>query len=452
MRATVLALLFQGALGNECAAGYKHKKDLTGLQCIGATTTAAGCNSQCCELDKNTCGGLDATKAIACPWGTYKANTDAWKKTPATEKTQVEKCCATKPLCENSGFACPAGQKKKASELGRCPGGFDTCLGSVCCEPDTKTCQGTNPAGTCDSGKAKWNAQSKAGTPLTNGWKKTATDGTEADFKAKCCTAAATCDKATCPAGNKKIGTPAGTKCTDKDGNPSADEADCSRKTTPCCEANPLTCGGAKAGKVLKCSVGTKTESGSGSSWDAITVAAAGDQAKYESACCKTKPTCAQATCAAGTKMKKEVAKTSCTSDLASCQDDCCESDDQKCGGVTGIACPYGFFNEADTWNSKTPAATKDEWKNKAGNETNKNTNCCTARMECFYGTTTPVPVVVTTTPAAALKYSVHKAAIQEGTQPQGGNVAYLGAGAVLGMGVLMVVQRLRSGSQGAQE
>merc|ERR1712159_107551 len=183
----------------------------------------------------------------------------------------------------------------------------------------------------------------------------------------------------------------------------------------------------------------------------AITVAD-NTQAKYEEACCKTKPTCAQATCAAGTKMKTGVEKTSCASDAASCQADCCEANPQVCGGLTGISCPYGFFLESAYWDTtnadkskQTPQATMDAWKAKVGTETNKNTNCCTPRMDCARGTTTPAPVAATTTPAPALKYSQHKIATQrEGNHPAM-NIVWLAVGGVMGVAVLAVAHGLRS-------
>merc|ERR1712146_245079 len=87
---------------------------------------------------------------------------------------------------------------------------------------------------------------------------------------------------------------------------------------------------------------------------------------------------------------------------------------------------------------------------NKEGNSTTKNTACCTERNACAAWTTTPAPGVVTTTPAApALKYSQHKVATVQ--RSSGSNMVWLGAGAVVGMGVLMAVQGFRSKTQVVQ-
>jgi len=49
------------------------------------------------------------------------------------------------------------------------------------------------------------------------------------------------------------------------------------------------------------------------------------------------------------------------------------------------------------------------------------------------------------------LKFSEHKIAI-EATQSTGSNMLWLGVGAVVGMGVLMVVQSLRSKTQAREQ
>merc|ERR1712139_293516 len=103
----------------------------------------------------------------------------------------------------------------------------------------------------------------------------------------------------------------------------------------------------------------------------------------------------------------------------AACASECCEADSKTCGGLTGISCKYGFFDERELWTAKTSKAAKDAWNGKAANETNKNTNCCSAREPCRIptGTTTPkaAAAVVTPTPAApALKFSEHKVAIEQ--------------------------------------
>jgi len=155
--------------------------------------------------------------------------------------------------------------------------------------------------------------------------------------------------------------------------------------------------------------------------------------------------------------MKKDVAKTKCTGDANSCAagTDCCEKDVNSCGGLTGIACAYGFFDASTTWTSKTPKAVQDAWKVRAANETNKNTNCCDKRARCSevdIGTTTPAATTpaATTTPAIPIRrYSEHKIAIQKSS---GANMLWLGAGAMIGMAALMVVQVVRTRIQSSSE
>jgi len=92
---------------------------------------------------------------------------------------------------------------------------------------------------------------------------------------------------------------------------------------------------------------------------------------------------------------------------------------------------------------------------NKAGNRTTKNVNCCTPREACKVppvGTTTPAAVATTTPAAPALKFSEHKAAVGvSADRSWGANMVCLGVGALIGMGVLMIVQVLRSKSQATQ-
>jgi len=176
---------------------------------------------------------------------------------------------------------------------------------------------------------------------------------------------------------------------------------------------------------------------------------AAAADSTYKATCCSGVATCAAATCKAGEKKKAGVEKLACTGNAKSCTD-CCELDAQKCGGQTGISCPYGTYDESTMWTKDTKDAVKDAWKNKAGNSTTKNTACCTERNACTAWTTTPAPGVVTTTPAApALKYSQHKVATMQ--RSSGSNMVWLGAGAVVGMGVLMAVQGFRSKTQVVQ-
>lgn len=193
-----------------------------------------------------------------------------------------------------------------------------------------------------------------------------------------------------------------------------------------------------------------------GSSWTSVITKAA----TKNSQCCTAKATCAVADCGAGKKKKKNVDTLMCSGDHTTCTTGslCCEADKNTCGGLTGIVCPYGFFDESSTWilfgDKKTPQATMDAWKKKNASEATKNTACCTPRAPCKYeapaaATTTPAAVVVTTTPSApALKYSENKLDVEDQTQPLSANLVPLGVGCLMGMAVLMVVRGIRSRRQ----
>jgi len=237
------------------------------------------------------------------------------------------------------------------------------------------------------------------------------------------------------------------------------DQKDC-KDTDFCCNPATNTCAGQAAVAVGKtCTTGV--HSGSDAAWKKKAVANPQDQAAFDAACCAAKATCAQATCPAGYKKRANQEKTTCTGLVATCTttnlNTCCQKDDQKCGGLDNIYCKYGFYDERNFWvetegATKTPQSTKDAWNNKAGNETNKGTNCCTPRAICkLPGSTTPAPTLtpaVTTTPVApALKFSEHKVATADQTadRPWAANMVWLGVGGLIGMGVIMAVQGLRS-------
>merc|ERR1712139_397998 len=186
------------------------------------------------------------------------------------------------------------------------------------------------------------------------------------------------------------------------------------------------------------------------------TAVGGGTAAEVKAACCAKTATCSAVTCTYLTttsypkeksaKNKAGVATTSCgaqeTATECGKKTVCCEVDAQKCGAfaMSDIVCPYGTIDERLMWNSKTLQSVKDTWNNKAGNSTNKNTNCCTPVAACALpvGTTTPA---ATATPAApALKFSQRQAAVEE-SHSSGANMVWLGAGALIGMSVLMVVQ-----------
>merc|ERR1712080_619443 len=163
-----------------------------------------------------------------------------------------------------------------------------------------------------------------------------------------------------------------------------------------CCAADTTTCGGAASPVCAADKYYPGTDS-----WK---IMPAGK-------CCTAKETCAVAVCAAGYKKKANVDSLSCASDRASCASDkCCEKDNTKCGGLTGISCAFGSYDERTTWTAKTTKAAQDAWNNKPATEATKNTACCTAKAACAkpaVGTTTPAADVVvqmipvTTTPVA---------------------------------------------------
>jgi len=474
-----------GALGvtTQCSAGRVHKDDLSGLLCMSNVNNAASCDSECCKNDANTCGGINAKKAIQCEFDEYKAGDDAWAKTVATEKNAKTVCCAKKATCAEA--TCPAGYEANVDAAGQhCTSDAKGCADSKegkpisansakakCCKITKLTCFGQY----LSTGTVVANQKCKVGygnsvagsTKLEDDtWAKTPITG-KADFPNKCCTALPKCsDKAkyTCPAGKKVTTVPAdlAKTCTNSKGKDTMDFKDCGRddtktpKETPsknaCCVADAATCYGlssvlnppAVAGQNVACTTGylpkNRYEVKPGGSMK---------QKKFDTDCCVPKATCKDAKCPAGYKAKQGVGAIPCAGDADSCVKDaagtvllgCCQVDAATCGGQTDMNCAYGFFNEQTMWNADTKQTVMDAWNAKPGNATNKNTNCCTARAICdVTATTTPLP---TFTPAApALKYSVHKdlKAKQESSK-----MMWLAGGAIAGMSIMMLVQRMRS-------
>merc|ERR1719253_522692 len=132
-----------------------------------------------------------------------------------------------------------------------------------------------------------------------------------------------------------------------------------------CCEVNTATCAG---GTAPVCSAGTYYPSTS-DSWKYKAT-----NSNQNTACCTGVATCAQAKCGAGYKKKANVDTLSCTGDADTCGPKCCEVDKTKCGGLTGITCTYGTYDERMYWTADTKQATKDAWNNKAATEATKNT------------------------------------------------------------------------------
>lgn len=475
--AITLAMATPAAAATECAAGHTHKEDLTNKFCNSGATDAADCDGECCQADKSTCGGVGLT----CNFGSYHANTDAWKNTKTTaydfatkankpdaqDKFQAE-CCKPVSTCASTAFTCPGGMARKASGTVsgiHCPAGPESCATKTCCEDDKSTCGGyfelnhvgwsgnicvlgMFPRSATDAIRhdAAWKAvRSTNGKAFAN----------QAAWNLVCCEVAPTCASKgyACPSGMVRDPTKNGANSCARDANKEYSIEGCSTAGSLCCTAAdgssktvngksqdlPTTCGGAKGS--VSCMANMyqpKTDT-----WfnKVITKGQQNDQ------CCAPKATCAVAKCPAGYKKKLNVDALSCPSDRDSCATGttCCELDTTTCGGLeASISCPYGFYNEATFFTAKTSQATKDAWKSRAATQATRNTACCTARQACENGlTTTPAPAAITTTPAAPMRlYSAHKVA---STKHDATNFVWLAAGAAMGMAVLMGVQRLRS-------
>jgi len=454
---TVLAGSSTAALGvtTQCSAGFVHKDDITGLMCMSNVNNAASCNSECCKNDENTCGGIDAKKPIHCAYNQFKAGDDAWQKTPATSATAEKVCCAAKATCASA--TCPAGYKLNTQvEQRLCAGDAKSCGDSfgdlaasgACCIKDVTLCGG-NTITCANAAEGKYVT---GGALEDDNWKKSV--GANA---AKCCKKLPVCNAAsvTCPYGQTK--TSAATVCTDKKGVSSADAKDCSRKVTgkdqpnPCCTAKANTCYKIATGKgnpADPCPALGKYIAEASYASTYIT--------KKETTCCTAQATCADATCPSGYKKNKNSAAAKCGGDAKSCVkaamlNTCCTLNVQTCGGLSGINCKYGYFNEKTMWNGDTAQSVKDAWNNKPANATNKNTNCCTARATCDRtATTTPAPFTSTpaAAPVAALKYSQNKAVVtQKAGEASTSNLVWLACGAFVGMSIMSVVQHMRRAS-----
>jgi hypothetical protein len=178
-----------------CPAGYKQKSDASTTYCSKSVCANAD-SATCCERDDTKCGGVATPIQMdRCDTDQFwdSAKTDvAFGSTAADQKT---KCCTAKALC--STYNCAAGYKHKTdASTTTCMAGTCTTLeASTCCEADTTKCGGipvpvTGSSYACDTGKY-WDAVSSAqGLDA----KADVTFGTtDADKKANCCTAKATC-------------------------------------------------------------------------------------------------------------------------------------------------------------------------------------------------------------------------------------------------------------------
>lgn len=456
-----------GAFGNECAAGTKHKKDLTGLLCSTNRADAASCQA-CCESNSATCGGLNPScdsnhYRYVIPTGKTTATTavlNAWKNLAATDTNKNTACCTKKATCASSGYTCAKGYKKKAGVTTNCKYDVASCgeKDSGCCEANPFVCGGkliakagaeTTATAVAPTTCAKVGTQELAmgsgsaweGQEVYTKNKKTNKGPLQTEYEAACCIPKPTCasqqfSKSVCPKGYKK-NTDQTKQCT------SAENC----KTT-CCTADP-------ANQVCS-TFATSVVCASDRYYDARLKDTPATATTAPQKCCSAKASCAVARCPAGYQNKVSAAKTLCSGGAELCaQGTCCELNPNTCGGMSGIVCPKGFFNENLDWSHIKDAtkmkAAQNAWRSKNATDATKNTNCCTEQVACALpvGTTTPAAgaaAAATTTPAApALKFSEHRVATSGSDHAWATNTFWLAVGGFIGMGVLMAVQGLRS-------
>merc|ERR1719453_1682908 len=124
MKAAVTFTLLAVSYATDCSPGYKHKKVLTNLKCKSSAGTAKlqgadNCNTNCCDADLKTCGGLAVSGGITCTGSKYQggasgtqASKDAWAAiattaaNAATDCTGDDKSCITSGCCEAATDQC----------------------------------------------------------------------------------------------------------------------------------------------------------------------------------------------------------------------------------------------------------------------------------------------------------------------------------------------------------
>jgi len=439
-RLSVIACLAVGAAGATCKPGYKLKKTLKGLTCdTGDATNAAACNTNCCEPDDKTCGGLN----VACTTGyrakdvagATQAQKDAWANLAATSATAQQICCSTQATCASGGYTCPAGERRIAGASATCTNDVASCAKTVgCCEKDPNTCNGVKVSGVLFDPATGCTGTFKAPTK-GDGWK--ATQATAATAKQACCATEILCSTTaaySCPAGYKKKDSDklATSKCT-------GDVKSCGAAGSNCCEQDKFKCGG----HTVTCSGNTYTD---GSLADKVF---SGDSGDKNVACCSPKATCAASVCPGGSKKKANSDNIVCAGDTTTCPASCCEADTNTCGGQTGLACAVGFYDESMVFGNKPKytQAEQDAWKSKATTAKTKNTDCCTKKAECAANTvalgetTTPAAVASTTPAAPARLFSEHKEAVKSSSSSVP-NMVYLAVGGFIGMAALHIYDR----------
>jgi len=399
--------------------------------CPGGPETCTESEGACCEPDKLTCGGLaDCTNALCgsaastCPLGSViKNKKDAtWRAKEANTVTFPTNCCTIAAKCDKA--TCPNGQSRKV-------------------KAKTITCKDASNQESANVEDCNRDAlTAKKSLDITD-WSKGLKDASvKTQLQNKIVADAYLKIKA-----DHRIAPSLAASSTAVQTFVTALETALDVAVNPCCIADITKCGG----NANSCTAGY-TPSGYGPSWAATgTTAGAGtgNPAQYTKDCCSQVATCASATCPAGYKKRVNSAKVACSGSSITCSLSCCIADTKKCSGYMGsIACPYGTFYEPAFWiapggaAASTPQAEVEAWMNRPANATNKNTNCCTARVACAIGTTTPNP---TATPAVpALKYSAHTKAINK-EEKKSEHIFWMAIGAMAGMGVFMQAQNLRS-------
>jgi len=80
-----------------CSPGYKKKASLTGLTCSTADTSAASCNTNCCVLDDTKC--LNYASSIVCGNRRYWTTGSAGTATAVGGASKNTDCCTAKATC-----------------------------------------------------------------------------------------------------------------------------------------------------------------------------------------------------------------------------------------------------------------------------------------------------------------------------------------------------------------
>jgi len=192
-----------------------------------------------------------------------------------------------------------------------------------------------------------------------------AVGATDAETKASCCTAKASCSTlTTCPAGWKKK----------SESDASAlycASSTCTLQTDggKCCDSDDTKCAGLPS--LFQCDAG-QFKDGAKNGEDAGTT-----DAQKKANCCTAKGSCSTYTCPAGHKKKDDASTTTCDYANAQCtmmegNQKCCEADTTKCGGISAIECDGD--NYWDSAKADVEFGTSDA---------DKKTNCCTPKATC---------------------------------------------------------------------